>query len=133
MKFAAKLDDKVIGVDTHLVKIPAGYGYVIVPLPHPYIGNLKTSLSNNVLVQDKKAATIKSISIANPKHTPQGAGFVRNPDNKGEVVMGSNTVLINGKKAARNLDAVSTCDDMTSRPMNRNSKIVCTSTVIIGD
>lgn len=133
MKFGAKQNDKVIGMDKHLVRIPAGTGFIIVALPHPYIGELKMSLSQNVHIQNQPSATIKSNSIANPKHIPLGVGFVKSPDNIGEVTTGSNTVFINGKKAARNMDIVSTCDDITPRPINRNSKIVCNSTVIIGD
>ena len=132
MSFAAKLGDKVIGKDIHLTKIPSGNGYIIVPMTYPYIGNIYKDTSTNVYVNSKQAATIDSQSIARPSHVAYGMGFARNPDNKGIVIKGSSTVFINGKKAARNFDTVSTCDDVVSKPINSNSKIVCNSTVIIG-
>jgi len=132
MSFAAKMGDAVIGKDIHLTKIPSGNGYVIVPMTYPYIGKIYKNTSSNVYVNSKQAATIDTKSIASPSHVAYGIGFARNPDNKGIVIKGSSTVFINGKKAARNLDTVSTCDDIVSRPINSNSKIVCSSTVIIG-
>jgi len=132
MKFAAKKGDRVVGKDIHFTKIPSGYSYIIVPMVYPYFGKIDQNTSSNVLINSKEAATVDSISVGDPNHTPYGLGFAGSPDNRGVVVEGSSTVLINGKRAARNLDAVSTCDDIVPRPVNRNSKIVCNSSVIIG-
>jgi uncharacterized Zn-binding protein involved in type VI secretion len=43
--------------------------------------------------------------------------------------MGSTTVLINGKGAARNADLAQTCDDMVPAP---HGQVIAAGTVLIG-
>ena len=47
------------------------------------------------------AATQGSIADNMPPHIPQGGPFQRPPSNKGQIINGSMTVMINGKPAAR--------------------------------
>ncbi|HEX6861339.1 MAG TPA: PAAR domain-containing protein, partial [Thermoanaerobaculia bacterium] len=51
------------------------------------------------------------------------------PANKGTVKMGSATVKINGKAAARNGDAAETCNDPADLPVGT---VVAAGTVMIG-
>lgn len=119
-----------MGIDIHLVKIPTPGGPVDVPLPHPFVGSISGGVSSNVKVMGQPAAILGSEVKAQPQHIPMGAGFTNNPQNKGQVVLGSATVLINNKPAARMGDSVSTCDDIL--PINMNSKIIAAGTVLVG-
>ena len=40
-KAAARQDDKVTGFDIHQMVVPAGTGTAVIPLPHPFIGQIK--------------------------------------------------------------------------------------------
>ena len=55
-KQLAKQDDKVMGFDIHLMKVPSGNGTAIVPIPHPFIGKVADSLSKDVKIAGKAAA-----------------------------------------------------------------------------
>jgi uncharacterized Zn-binding protein involved in type VI secretion len=76
-------------------------------------------------------ATVDSVAENNPAHlpAPPGTSFQRQPANRGTVVIGSQTVKIGGKAAARANDPVSTCNDPADAP---TGAIVCFSTVKIG-
>ncbi|MBL4706955.1 MAG: PAAR domain-containing protein [Flavobacteriales bacterium] len=128
-KPAAKKGDTIVSTDIHLVQIPTPTGPVTVPLPHPFKGELTTGLSNNVNVMGKPAATKGSGGENKPKHVALGIKFLKNPTNKGTVFMGSFTVKINGKQAARSGDMVMTCNDPTDLPIG---KIIASGTVMIG-
>lgn len=124
---AAKQGDKAVGVDTHVVMVPAPPGPPVpTPLPHPFNGILDTNLSSDVTIDGMAAATVGSIATNTPPHIPTapGVSFQSPPSNKGDVTSGSTSVLINGKGAARAGDPVASCDG--------SSKIVGTSTVMIG-
>src|SRR6478672_8434706 len=108
---AAKMGDKVVGVDIHIILIPSPGGPVPTPLPHPFNGILDSSLSTNVLIGGKPAATLGSIAHNIPSHIPQVGPFQVPPTNMGTVIKGSMTVMINGKPAARAGDMVNTCND----------------------
>lgn len=125
---AAKLGDKVIAVDTHIVVVPAVGS---VPLPHPFSGTLSGGLSSNVLIMGKPAAIVGSTATNAPPHipTPPGTSFSSPPKNQGTVAMGSLTVQINGKAAARAGDPVTTCNDPTDLPVG---SILAQGTVLIG-
>ena len=130
---AAKENDLVVGVDIHIVMVPSPGGPVPTPLPHPYFGKLDTSLSTDVKIENRAAATKGSISTNTPPHipTPPGVSFQKPPDNKGKIEMGSMTVKINGKDAARITDPVTTCNDVG---MKMHSKVVVPfSMVFIGN
>ncbi|MBD3256990.1 hypothetical protein GF377_01060, partial [candidate division GN15 bacterium] len=45
---AAKQNDKVVGVDIHIIMIPSPGGPVPTPLPHPFNGMLMQALSTSV-------------------------------------------------------------------------------------
>ncbi|MFC2005142.1 PAAR domain-containing protein [Chloroflexota bacterium] len=127
---AAKQGDKVVGVDIHIIMIPAPPGPPVpTPLPHPFNGMLSQGLSTNVKIQGMPAATMNSIAMNAPPHIPQGGPFQKPPANQGKVQMGSTTVLINNKGAARMGDPVMTCNDPTDAP---TGSIIAVSTVMIG-
>jgi len=128
---AAKQGDKVVAVDTHIVMVPSGPAMVPTPLPHPFVGTLTGGLSSDVKIMGKAAATVDSTADNSPPHmpTPPGTSFQKPPANKGTVMMGSETVEINGKKAARMGDSVKTCNDPTDQPVG---KIIAVGTVFIG-
>jgi len=126
---AAKQGDKVAGVDMHIIMVPSPGGPVPTPLPHPFNGILSQSLSTDVFIQGMPAATVNSVAVNTPAHIPQGGPFQKPPANQGRVIMGSNTVFINGKPAARAGDTAMTCNDPTDMPAGR---LVATSTVLIG-
>ena len=127
----AKMGDQVIGVDIHIVMVPSPGGPVPTPLPHPFTGVLNEGLSNNVNIMGMPAATVDSVANNLPPHipTPPGTAFQKPPSNKGKVIIGSPTVKINGKMAARIGDTVMTCNDPSDMPVG---KIVGASTVMIG-
>jgi uncharacterized Zn-binding protein involved in type VI secretion len=129
---AAKQGDKVMAVDTHIVMVPAPPGPPVpTPLPHVFSGMLTGGLSNDVKIMGKPAATVDSTADNSPPHTPTppGTTFQKPPANKGTVMMGSETVKINGKKAARLNDIVKTCNDPSDLPVG---KIIAVGTVFIG-
>jgi uncharacterized Zn-binding protein involved in type VI secretion len=127
---AAKQGDKVVGVDTHIIMIPAPPGPPVpTPLPHPFTGTLLQGLSNNVMIQGMPAATVNSVAINMPPHIPQGGPFQKPPMNQGKIMMGSMTVMINNKPAARTGDTAMTCNDPADMPVG---KVVAISTVMIG-
>lgn len=125
---AAKRGDQVVAVDTHIVILPNG---TPTPLPHPFNGILQDNLSSNVKIMGQPAATVESIANNTPPHipTPPGVSFQKPPSNKARVKLGSTTVKINGKQAARNLDVADTCNDPTDMPVG---KVVAVGTVFIG-
>jgi uncharacterized Zn-binding protein involved in type VI secretion len=127
---AAKQGDKVVGVDTHIIMIPAPPGPPVpTPLPHPFNGMLSQGLSTNVKIQGMPAATKDSIAMNTPPHIPQGGPFQKPPSNQGKIMMGSTTVFINKKPAARMGDTAMTCNDPTDMPVG---KVIAVSTVMIG-
>lgn len=131
-KPAAKAQDKVTGVDTHIVLVPQPSGPPSpTPLPHPFSGSLDQKLSTDVQVEGKAAAIVGSVATNQPAHTPTppGTSFQAPPANRGTVTVGSSTVLINGKGAARAGDTVDTCDDVG---VTGESTIIASSTVWVG-
>ncbi len=125
---AAKQGDQIVGVDTHIVMIP-GSPPVPTPLPHPFNGLLVDALSTDVNVMGMPAATQGSKAQNSPPHIPQGGPFQSPPSNQGEVVMGSASVMINGKPAARMGDTALTCNDPADLPVGT---VIATGTVMIG-
>ncbi|MBE2182232.1 MAG: PAAR domain-containing protein [Anaerolineae bacterium] len=113
---AAKQGDSVVGVDIHIIMIPSPSGAVPTPLPHPFNGKIMSGCSTDVKIQGMGAATKDSVAVNNPPHIPQGGPFQKPPSNQGKVLMGSTTVFINGKPAARVGDQVVTCNDPTDAP-----------------
>jgi uncharacterized Zn-binding protein involved in type VI secretion len=126
---AAKQGDMVMATDTHIIMIPSPGGPVPTPLPHPFAGQLMQALSTDVFIGGMPAATVDSIAMNLPPHIPQGGPFQKPPSNQGKILMGSPTVLINKKMAARNGDIVMTCNDPADMPVG---KIIAVGTVLIG-
>ncbi len=126
---AAKQGDQVVGTDIHIVMIPSPGGPVPTPLPHPYTGQLDGSLSGDVNIDGMPAAVQGSTATNMPSHVPQGGPFQKPPTNRATVQLGSATVRINGKPAARNGDKAMTCNDPADLPAGT---VVAVSTVNIG-
>jgi uncharacterized Zn-binding protein involved in type VI secretion len=129
---AAKEGDKVVGVDTHIVLVPAPPAPPVpTPLPHPFTATINGGLSADVKIEGKAAATVDSTADNSPAHTPTppGTGFQSPPSNKGTIKFGSATVKINGKAAARNGDKANTCNDPSDLPMGT---VIAAGTVMIG-
>jgi uncharacterized Zn-binding protein involved in type VI secretion len=128
---AAKQGDKVVAIDTHIVMVPAGPAQVPTPLPHPFAGILNGGLSQDVKIQGLPAATVGSTADNMPPHmpTPPGTAFQKPPSNKATVQIGSPSVKINGKAAARNGDTAMTCNDPADSPVG---KVIAVGTVFIG-
>lgn len=126
---AAKQGDQVMATDTHIVMIPSPGGPVPTPLPHPFVGLIDGGLSSDVKIMGLPAATVGSTASNQPPHIPQGGPFQSPPSNKATIKMGSTTVKINGKMAARNGDTAMTCNDPADLP---NGTVIAAGTVMIG-
>ncbi len=125
---AAKQGDRIVATDIHIVLIPAP-GPVPTPIPHPFAGIIDGALSQDVKIMGMPAATVDSTATNTPPHIPQGGPFQTPPSNRATVRMGSATVKINGKMAARSGDTASTCNDPTDLPVGA---VVAVGTVLIG-
>ncbi len=125
---AAKKGDQIMATDIHIVLIPAIVP-VPTPIPHPFTGLIDNNLSSDVNIMGMPAATVDSTATNTPSHIPQGGPFQKPPSNKGTIKMGSTTVNINGKMAARNLDMAETCNDPSDMPVGQ---VMATGTVFIG-
>jgi uncharacterized Zn-binding protein involved in type VI secretion len=111
------MNDAVTAMDTHIILVPSPGGPVPTPLPHPFSGKLQLGLSNDVLIDGLAAATAGSVAVNLPPHMPSGGPFSIPPKNQGSVQVGSLTVLIDGKGAARLGDTVLTCNDPVDLPV----------------
>ena len=129
---AAKKGDQIVATDIHIVLVPSPGGPVPTPLPHPFSGTIDNGLSNDVKIMGQPAATVGSTATNQPSHipTPPGTTFQLPPTNQGTILMGSGTVLINGKPAARSGDQAQTCADPA--PNMSAAVVVSSSTVNIG-
>ena len=128
---AAKKGDQIMAVDTHIVMVPAPSGPVPTPLPHPFAGIISGGVSSDVNIMGMPAATVDSTADNTPPHvpTPPGTAFQSPPSNKATIKLGSPTVKINGKMAARNGDMAMTCNDPADLPAGT---VIAVGTVMIG-
>ncbi|HEX4939582.1 MAG TPA: PAAR domain-containing protein [Candidatus Kapabacteria bacterium] len=126
---AAKKGDQIVGTDTHIVMIPSPGGPVPTPLPHPFTGQIDDALSSDVNIDGQPAAVVGSKASNMPSHIPQGGPFQTPPKDKAEIQMGSSSVFINGKAAARNGDTALTCNDPADAPVGT---VIAVGTVNIG-
>jgi uncharacterized Zn-binding protein involved in type VI secretion len=126
---AAKQGDLIFAIDTHMLIVPGSPSPV--PLPHPFSGVISGNLSGNVNIMGKPAATVDSTADNLPPHIPTtpGTSFQKPPTNKATIKIGSPTVKINGKMAARNGDVAETCNDPVDLPAGQ---IIAVGTVLIG-
>lgn len=127
---AAKQGDQITGTDTHIVMVPSP-GPVPTPLPHPFSGIVNGELSDDVKIMGMPAATEGSTADNTPPHfpTPPGTTFQNPPANKATIQIGSQTVKINGKGAARHGDVSATCNDPSDLPVGT---VMAVGTVLIG-
>jgi uncharacterized Zn-binding protein involved in type VI secretion len=125
---AAKKGDRITAIDNHFVIVP---GLPPQILPHPFIGIINGNLSHNVNIMGLPAATVGSTADNTPPHipTPPGTSFQSPPANRGTIRLGSPTVRINGKMAARNGDVAETCNDPVDLPIGQ---VIAVSTVFMG-
>jgi uncharacterized Zn-binding protein involved in type VI secretion len=129
---AAKQGDQVIAVDTHIVMVPSPPAPPVpTPLPHPFAGIISGNLSSNVNIMGCPAAMIDSTADNTPPHipTPPGTAFQKPPSNKATIKIGSPTVKINGRMAARQGDSALTCNDPADLPAGT---VIAVGTVFIG-
>lgn len=125
----AKKGDQIVGTDIHIVMIPSPGGSVPTPLPHPFIGQIDDALSDDVNIDGQPAAVVGSKASNMPSHIPQGGPFQTPPKDKATIQIGSPTVFINGKAAARNGDTALTCNDPADLPVGT---VIAVGTVNIG-
>jgi uncharacterized Zn-binding protein involved in type VI secretion len=111
---AARQNDPVTGIDTHLIIFP---GSGPTPTPLPYNGQLALALSPDVMINGRPAATVGSVSVQ-PPHVPPSGSFSKPPTNQGRVTTGSPTVMVNGRPLARMGDPVATCNDPVDLPVS---------------
>ncbi len=129
---AGKQGDQIVAVDTHIVMVPQPPSVLApTPLPHPFSGIINDGLSSDVNIMGMPAATVGSTADNLPPHIPTtpGTSFQKPPSNKATIQLGSPTVKINGKMAARNGDAAMTCNDPADMPAG---KVLAVGTVFIG-
>ena len=129
---AAKQGDQIVATDTHIVMVPAPPGPPVpTPLPHPFTGIINGGLSSDVNIMGMPAATVDSTADNTPRHipTPPGTTFQKPPANKATIKLGSPTVKINGKMAARNGDVALTCNDPADLPAGQ---VIAVGTVMVG-
>jgi uncharacterized Zn-binding protein involved in type VI secretion len=129
---AAKQGDQIVAIDTHIVMVPTPPGPPVpTPLPHPFTGLINGKLSRDVKIMGLPAATVDSTADNIPAHipTPPGTTFQKPPPNRATIKLGSPTVKINGKMAARNGDLAETCNDPADLPIGQ---VIAVGTVLIG-
>ncbi len=126
---AAKQGDQIVALDIHIIMIPTPGGPVPTPLPHPFMGIIDSNCSTDVKIMSMPAAVMGSMASNTPPHIPMGGPFQIPPTNKGKVLLGSTTVMINGKPAARFGDTAETCNDPAPLPAGT---VIAMSTVLIG-
>ncbi|MFJ6637005.1 PAAR domain-containing protein [Streptomyces sp. NPDC091376] len=118
---AARMGDKVVGTDRHIVLMPAPPGPPVPTLlPFPFQATIAGGCCPKVLIGGMPAATVSStVTIAPPHIPPPTAPFQIPPTHTGTVLAGSASVLIGGKPAARAGDSVQTCSDPAPAPNGR--------------
>lgn len=128
---AAKMGDKVVGVDIHIILVPAAAGAPVpTPGPHPFNGTITENCVPTVKVMGMPVATVGSIARNVPPHLPipPAGSFSVPPTNMGTIRIGSPTVKAAGKPIAHVGDPVETCNDPMPAP---TSAIVGASTVMV--
>ena len=128
---AASGMSSVVGIDIHVVMVPTPGGPVPTPLPHPFSApRIDGGLVQSVTIAGQPAAVQGSTATNSPAHvpTPPGTSFQSPPADEASVMVGSATVLIGGKPAARLGDATRNCNDPADAP---TGQVVAAGTVLI--
>ena len=126
---AAKQDDEVVGLDTHVLMIPSPAGPVPTPMPMPFVGPLSDALSASVCIDNKPAAVKGSTAQNQPQHIPAGGPFQNPPSNKATIDGGSSSVFFDGSQVARMGDPAKTCNDPVDAP---NGVVIASGSVLVG-
>ena len=126
---AARQGDRIVALDTHLIQPPGAPPPPPVPTPHPFSGIIDGNVSSDVKIGGAFAATVDSTATNTPAHIPIGGMFINPPTNRATITLGSQTVKINGKAAARAGDTARTCNDPVDAPIG---KVVAVGQVFIG-
>jgi uncharacterized Zn-binding protein involved in type VI secretion len=116
--------------------VPSASGQTPTSLPgHVFNAPLTRELSSDVFIDGSPAAVVGSIAMTNlAQHPPMppGVAYQVAPSFEGRITMGSTTVFINGKQAARAGDPAITCNDPPSPPPGTGRVVVTSSTVMTG-
>jgi uncharacterized Zn-binding protein involved in type VI secretion len=109
-KPAAKMGDKVQGIDIHKVTDVVSGSTSDVPVP--FTGSLTLQTSTDVLISGQPAAIVgKTIAVGQPPHVPPpGFVFTVPPLNTGTITKRPGTVLVNGAPLACIGDTVDSCN-----------------------
>ena len=126
---AAKQGDRIVATDINIEMVPSPGGPVPTPFPNTFMGDLSGDLSSDVNIEGKPAAVVGSTATNSPAHIFKSGPFQKQPTDQGKIMMGSSTVFINGKAAARNGDTAMTCNDPADAPLGT---VVATGTVMMG-
>jgi uncharacterized Zn-binding protein involved in type VI secretion len=126
---AAKMGDTVTANDIHIVLVPTPGGPVPTPLPFPFAGKIVSGCVETVQIGGMAAAVVGSQAMNEPPHIPEEGTFQDPPTNQATISLGSATVMIGGKPAARNGDKALTCNDPAPLPAGT---VVAEGTVLIG-
>lgn len=129
-KPAAKMGDRIVGTDTHILLVSSPGGPVPTPTPLPFAGTLDGSLANDIVCEGQPLATEGSTATNQPAHVPTAGPFQTPPANRATVQTASTTVFAAGKGVARASDIAKTCNDPADAP---NGSIIATSTVFVGE
>jgi uncharacterized Zn-binding protein involved in type VI secretion len=136
MPAAAKQNDRIHNTDTHVVMVPSASGQTPTPVTgHIFDAPITEGLSADVMIDGKPAAVVGSVALTSlAQHPPMapGVAYQVQPTFEGRITMGSTTVFINGKAAARAGDPALTCNEPPLPPPGSGAVQVIESTVNIG-
>ncbi|MDP9033562.1 MAG: DUF6531 domain-containing protein [Myxococcota bacterium] len=113
---ALKHLDPIVGVDIHLIQLPAPGPPV--PIPHPYVGMILDVtdyipfLGATVKINGLPRAKAGTSGQALPPHIPMGGTFIKPPTNESETFLGSATVAADGDPLVYAGLPILTCQDI---------------------
>ena len=114
---AAKHFDAVLGIDIHIVLLLIEGIPVPTPMPHPFVGfvfdprDYLPSSAAKVFINGLPRAHAGTAVVGIP-HFPMGGPFLKMPANKGELYMGSSTVIVEGEPMGYAALPVLSCSDV---------------------
>jgi RHS repeat-associated protein len=148
---AAKFGDPVLGVDIHMVLVPAppAPAPIPTPLPHPFVGVVFDPLGaalgaalglafgggGPVLINYMPCGNTGTDVKGVPHFpTPPGVSFAPNdiPSNDGTLIFGSKTVTMAGSSIARLTDLVMTCNFPINLPTSVCMAVPMGAPVLVG-
>lgn len=111
MRSIAKLGDKVVGIDMHIVLVPTPGGPTPVALPHPFEGRVDSATKSSVRIEHAPVAVVGSVASCTPPHAPRGGKFQKEPSHRGVLAIGSKSVFVEHCAVARDGSAALCCND----------------------